>query len=120
MRRLFLFIIVASFATFLTPSFAGSGMSGKWKAKKSGGNLMLRVSGGKTQMKISGSCNNGWITTDPSDAFVLEGGNLVLKIPSFNVPIGGECTTAKVKAKASGSGFRFSFRNKWSFSGSVN
>lgn len=113
------FFGVVSLLLIVQPVYAASEMTGKWTAKSSGGKLMLRVSGGKTQMKLSGSCNQGWITAQPADAFVLDGGNLAIKSSSFKIPIGGQCATATVKAKKSGNGFSFSFRNKWSFSGSV-
>ncbi|MEM5491771.1 hypothetical protein [Hoeflea sp. AS16] len=119
MRSTSALLVFFAFVLMTPPSFAASEMTGKWHANSSGGKLMLRVTGGKTQMKLSGSCNKGWITAQPADAFVLKGGNLAINNSSFKIPIGGECSTAFVKASKSGNGFRFSFRNKWRFSGSV-
>jgi hypothetical protein len=119
MRAALLIAVVVASITITGQAFAGSEMSGTWKASNSGGKLYLRVSGGKAQMKLAGSCNPGWITLQPSDAFVLQSGNLVMNKSSFKVPIGGQCSTASANASKSGDGFQFSFRNRWRFTGSV-
>ena len=111
--------LVAMIALVPTLASAGSQMSGSWHAKNSGGNLAVRVTSGQAQMKLSGSCSKQWLNVEPADAFVLEGGKLVLKRNRFKVRIGGECTTANVTAKEKNGGIHFSFRNKWKFSGSV-
>lgn len=100
-------------------SHAGSSMSGTWKAKQSGGALHVRVAGGKAQMRLVGSCSNAWLDLKPADAFVLKAGQLSLNKNQFSVFIGGACSTAKVRAKKAGNGYRFTFQNQWRFTGQV-